>query len=102
MEKKNKDFSFYWEENHKQDKTPEINIELPGFNKNEINVSIEKGFINISAEKKSQEQEKGENFYREEFFQQALRRSISLPEGANHKGLEIKIGNGFVNIRRKG
>ncbi|MBI2233266.1 MAG: Hsp20/alpha crystallin family protein [Candidatus Aenigmarchaeota archaeon] len=102
MEKKNKNFSFYWEENHKQGKTSEINIELPGFNKNEINVSIENGFINISAEKKSHEQEKGKNFYREEFFQQALRRSISLPEGANPKGLEIKIGNGSVNIRRKG
>ncbi len=101
MERKSKNFSFYWEENHKQGKSSEINIELPGFDKNEINVSVENGFINISAEKKSQKHEKGKNFYREESFQQALRRSISLPEGVNPKDLEIKIENGSVNISRK-
>lgn len=91
-----KQFRFYWEE-----KPAEINVAMPGFTKDEIKISIEKGFINISAEKKGKKVEKKKGFYREEAFQKSFSRSMSLPEGVKADDFEIKIENGSVKIRKK-
>lgn len=98
--KRKKEFRFYWEEQHRQ-KAPEINIEFPGFSKDEIRVSVENNFLNISAEKKKRTVEKEKGFYREEAFQRAFRRSMSLPEGVSPGELEINVEDGAVRIRKK-
>ena len=91
-----KDFRFYLEENKNG-----ISIEMPGFSKDEISVFIDKGFLNVAAEKKHRKTEKGKNFYREEAFQSSFRRSISLPEGMGKDDIEIKVEDGSVKIRKK-
>ncbi|MBI2578374.1 MAG: Hsp20/alpha crystallin family protein [Candidatus Aenigmarchaeota archaeon] len=91
-----KPFRFYWEE-----KPEEINIAAPGFSRDEIKVSIDKGFINISAEKKGRKVEKRKGFYKEEAFQKEFRRSMSLPENVKADELEVKVEDGSVKIKRK-
>lgn len=91
-----KPFRFYWEE-----KSAEINVAVPGFTKDEIKISIEKGFISISAEKRESKKEKKKGFYREEAFQRSFQRSMSLPEGVKADDIEMKIEDGSVKIRKK-
>ena len=97
---KDKNFRFYWEESREKDE-PRIKIELPGFAKDEIKVSIDKGYVNILAEKKKQKIERGKDFYREETFQQSSSRLVSIPEGLNPEDLGIKIQDSSVEIKRK-
>ncbi len=97
---KKKGFRFYWEEDHRKE-GPEINIDLPGFSRDEISVSIDKGFINISAEKKLSKKERGRGFYREESFQQSFKRSMSLPDGISPEDMEVKVEDGAVKIKKK-
>lgn len=94
---KKKDFRFYWEEKPRD----EINIEMPGFSTDEIRVSIEGGFLKVSAEKKGGKTEKGRNFFRQEAFQKSFMRSVSLPEGVKPDELDIKLEDGAVKVRKK-
>ncbi len=94
-----KKYRFYWEEN----KAPEkgINIELPGFSKDEIKVTIENGFATINAAKKEHSVKRGRNFYSEEAFSQSLNRSFSLPEDIKPDEISIEIKDGAVEIKKK-
>ena len=38
----------------------ELEVEMPGFEKEDINISVENGYMTISAEKKEQAEDKGE------------------------------------------
>ena len=97
--KKKKEFRFFWEEPCMRD--PSINIGVPGFRKDEIQVSIEHGFITVKASKKNHKEEKGKNFYREEVFSSAFSRSMSLPPQLQAKDIGIKVDDGSVKIVRK-
>jgi|GEM_PF-4693231 len=96
----NDDFKFYWEEGRKPE-GKEITVKLPGYKKNKIKVSIGGGFLKISAEKKGKRVEKGKGFYKEESFQHAFRKSISLPDDAKPEELEISISDGSVRLKKK-
>ena len=101
MKKKSNSFRFYWEEDRKKENEPEINIEIPGFNKDEIRVSVDNNFLNIWAEKKQKKTEKGKDFFRQEMMQSSFRRSMSLPEGTDPSNFDIKVDDGAVRIRKK-
>ncbi len=58
------------------DKGYELEMDLPGFKKDEIKASLENGYLTITAEKgleKDQKEEEGKNIY----LQRALLRKLS-------------------------
>jgi HSP20 family protein len=95
-----KKYKFYWEEKKKEIPENEIKIELPGYNKDEISVTIDNNMANISASKKQHSVRKGKNFYAEQETAQSISRSFTLPE-LNKKELDIEIKDGVVTIKKK-
>ena len=93
-------YRFYWEEDHHGSDT-EINIKLPGFHRSEIKVSLGEKFVEITAEKKSHQHEKGKGFYSEETLHKIFRKSIPLPEDMHPDDVSIKIGEGVVSIKKR-
>ena len=43
-----------------------VEMDTPGYNKDEIDIHIEKGYLTISAEHKDEKQEEGKNYIRKE------------------------------------
>ena len=58
-----------------------IDIEVPGLNENEIDVSVDDGILTLKAEKKVEKKEKNENYWRTERRFGKFERSITLPPG---------------------
>lgn len=78
----------------------EIELAVPGFSKNEIEVSVEDGKLHVFAEKENKKMdEKKEGYLRKEFSYNSFERLISLPPFVK-KDEEVKAiyKNGILKL----
>lgn len=71
----------------------EMNLELPGYRKEEIKVSLEKGYLTVSAEKKKRE-EQGKYVRRE--IATSTSRSYFVGENISRDEIKAKYDNGIL------
>ena len=76
-------------------------MEIPGVNKEDISIEMEKGVLTISIEKKSQEQESDKNYIVRERHYGNLVRRFGV-EGITDENISAKYENGilFVTIKK--
>ena len=74
-----------------------LEAELPGFDKEDIQINIENDCLTISAEHKSEKKEENEkkNFVKRERFYGSYTRSFDV-SGINVDGIEAKYENGIL------
>ena len=77
----------------------EIELSAPGFGKKDFNVTIENGFLNISAEKENSEEEKNDNYTRREFSYNSFERSLQLPESIKEEEIKAKYNDGILSFK---
>ena len=77
-----------------------MEVAAPGLNKEDFNVSIEKDFLTISAERKSEEVEEDQDkgYKRREYNFQKFTRKFRLPETVDRESLEAKYNQGILEI----
>ena len=78
----------------------ELEIDLPGFTKDEINASIENGYLTISAAKgldKDEEDKKGK-YIRKERYAGAMQRSFYVGENLTQEDIKAKYENGILRL----
>ena len=76
-----------------------VRADLPGFKKDEIDVEAYEDRILISAKRKREKVEKGENFYRRERSAGELRRMITLPQEVNIEKAKVNFSDGVLEIK---
>ena len=82
-----------------KDKTVEIELAAPGFDKNDFEISIENGILYLSAEKKDNQDIDDENYTRREFHYHSFTRTLTLPDNINDKEhIKAKYENGILRI----
>ena len=72
--------------------------ELPGMEKNDIQVNISDHHLTIKGEKKKEEETKEKNFYRAERSYGAFSRSIELPADVEVDKAKASFKNGVLEI----
>lgn len=79
----------------------EIELAVPGFSKNEIEVSLENDVLHICAEKSKEEVEENENGYtRKEFNYNAFDRKLKIPSTVNQKeDVKANYKNGLLKLQ---
>ena len=80
----------------------EVDIELPGFHKEDIRLSIENGYLNITAEKgldKEQTDRKSGKIIRQERYAGSLSRSFFVGEELTEEDIKAKLEHGILSIR---
>jgi HSP20 family protein len=76
-----------------------VEAAVPGFEKNEINVTVKNGMLTIHGEKKSQQNGKdGERLTRSEFSYQMFSRSFSLPEDVLEEQIHAHCKEGVLTL----
>jgi HSP20 family protein len=82
------------------EKSYEIELSAPGYEKEEFRLNLSKNILTVSAEKKAENEEKKENYSRREFNYTSFKRSFTLPDSANDEGIHAEYKNGilFVSI----
>jgi HSP20 family protein len=73
-------------------------IDLPGLKKDEVKVEIVDGQLAISGERKSEAEEKREDFYRCEREYGSFYRSVPLPEGAKLEDVKATFADGVLEV----
>ena len=81
------------------DKSFEIDMAAPGFNKKDFEITIENGILHVSAKKEVEKEENKENFTRKEFSYNSFSRSFTLPENVNDEdNINAKYKNGILKL----
>ncbi len=73
-----------------------VDAEMPGLDKNEIDVSIEEGVLHITAERKAEEP-KGTTHLNERRFTR-VERSFSLPGDIDESEIKAKLESGVLHL----
>jgi HSP20 family protein len=75
-----------------------LRAELPGFNKEDIEIFTNKDTITFSAEKKSQKEEKGQEYLHRERTYSASKRTVNFPTEVDPSKIEANIVNGVLEV----
>ena len=81
----------------------EFEIELPKVKKENVKVSVEDGYLTVSAEYNSEENEKNKNskFLRKECFYSTTSRSYYVGKGVTEEMVTGKLENGVLTLEVK-
>jgi len=81
------------------EKSYKVRAEIPGFNKEEINVSVNGDQVSISAEtKKEKEEKKGDQVVVRECYYGRQYRAFRLPQAVDDAGTTAKYENGVLEL----
>ena len=78
----------------------EVDIDLPGFKKDEINAQLDIGYLTISAAKgldKDEKDKKGK-YIRKERYAGAMSRSFYVGEGVTQEDIKAKYEDGILRL----
>ena len=75
-----------------------IKAELPGLDKDDIDITVEGNTLIISGQKKEQAEEKGRDYYCAERRYGSFRRELPLPSGVDTDKIEASYRDGVLNL----
>ena len=78
----------------------ELEIDLPGFKKDQINVKLEEGYMTISAAKghDTEKKDKHGKIIRQERYSGAMQRSFYVGEGVKVEDVKAKFEDGVLRL----
>ena len=85
---------------HEHEDHYEVDIDLPGFRKDEITLSLENGYLTVNAAKgmdKDEKDKKGK-LIRQERYAGSLQRSFYVGEGLNETDVTARFENGVLSL----
>ncbi len=85
---------------HEHDDSYEVDIDLPGFKKEEIEISLENGYLSISASKgldKDEKNKKGK-VIRQERYAGSMQRSFYVGENVTQEDIKAKFEDGVLKL----
>lgn len=82
------------------DNTYELDIDLPGFKKDQISASVENGYLTVTASKGLDKDEGGENgrYVRRERWNGQCSRSFYVGEGVTDADVHAKFEDGILRL----
>ena len=82
------------------DKGYELDVDLPGFKKDEVQVQLKDGYLTISAAKglDKDEQDKRGNYIRRERYAGSTSRSFYVGDGVKNDEVQVQLKDGYLTI----
>jgi HSP20 family protein len=75
-----------------------LRADLPGIDKNDINIVIENGTLRIEGEKKAEHKKENDKYYHVERSYGKFSRSFGLPEEIDAERVDAKMVNGVLEL----
>lgn len=79
----------------------ELDMDLPGFKKDEITVNLRDGYVTISAERGMERNEKGEKtgkYVRQERYSGSCQRSFYVGESVKQEDMKARFEDGILHL----
>ena len=77
-----------------------VSAELPGFTKDQVDISIDNGVLTIAAQRDSSKKDDGVTHLYERRFTR-VRRQFTLPTTVDMTGVDAKLAEGVLTLRLK-
>ena len=75
-----------------------LEISAPGLNKEDFSVTVDKGLLTISYEKKEENKSEDYKTLRREFSYRSFRRTFTLEDDVNADNIQAKYENGILKV----
>lgn len=75
----------------------ELDLALPGYKKEEIKVTLENGYLTVSAAKQKKEEENGKHYLRRE-ISESTSRSFYVGSDVTREQIKAKYDNGILSL----
>jgi HSP20 family protein len=75
-----------------------VETELPGMKPEDVQVKFESGFLNLSAERKHEKEEKKGTVHRSERYYGRMERRIALPGEVDPEKVEASVKDGLLTV----
>lgn len=76
-----------------------VRASLPGFRKEDVDISVHEGVLTISASTNQTSEEQHEKFYRRERRTGTFTRRVLLPETVQAEGVQAELREGVLTLR---
>jgi|WetSurMetagenome_2_1015567.scaffolds.fasta_scaffold00301_32 HSP20 family protein len=76
----------------------EMKVEIPGIQKEDINIEVTPNEVEISAENNYEEEDKGKNWLRKERSATSFYRYLELPEALKTKDIDAQFKDGMLTL----
>ena len=84
---------------HENETDYEMDMDLPGFKKDQININLENGYLTISASKEhDSEKKKHGKVIRQERYSGAMQRSFYVGDGVKVEDVKAKFEDGVLKL----
>src|SRR5688572_21911122 len=81
-----------------EEKSFEIQVAVPGMNKDEFKIDVNDNYLTISGERKNSREKKENNFHSVEIQYGTFSRSFTLPENVDANGISAKYVDGILEV----
>jgi HSP20 family protein len=75
-----------------------LEISVPGINKEDIKVNVEKGLLSISYDKKEESKSEDYKTIRREFGHRSFKRTFTVADQVNVESIQAKCDNGILKL----
>ena len=75
-----------------------IEIDVPGFKKEDIKIELHDGYLTVSAEKNEEKEDKHAKYLKRERFSGMCSRSYYVGENVNEEDIKANFRNGILTI----
>ena len=76
-----------------------LRADLPGLTEEDVNIEVDDNVLTISGERKAEQEDRKEGFYRVERSYGSFRRSLTLPENVDPETVKATFENGVLEVR---
>ena len=85
---------------HEQDDRFDVDIDLPGFKKDEIQLELQNGYLSIAASKgvDKEEKDKKGKLIRQERYSGSMQRSFYVGKGITEEDIKAKFEDGVLKL----
>ena len=73
-----------------------LEVELPGVQRDDVDLTIEKGTLRVAAERKAPEEER--KYWHKERAYGKIQRIVSLPEEVDHDSIDAQLSDGVLHV----
>lgn len=75
-----------------------IRTELPGLKKEDVKINVREGVLTLSGEKKFEDEQKKDDYYRMERSYGTFARSFTLPTSVDSEKIQAKMKDGVLEL----
>jgi HSP20 family protein len=76
-----------------------VELSVPGLKKENVKINLENDILTVSFEDEKNKEEKGEGYYRREFYSESFERSFTIPKNIKKDDISAKMEDGILVVK---